>query len=282
MNEWRKPEDVDIDELIAIEKGYNLALRKLMHADPVGFFSPRNKQRWPKRLGIEGSAIHTAHWAFRLAQLKALRSEEKLAVKRYLRFWPLPVGRELLRQHDEVIRSTGKRAVFGDWSFLQSVAPCTGEEWAAWILDTEVNATRVEAFGLVEPHTASISGWDGYVFRPTRAAFRVTGANPHSSDVIQLCRGVGDWWNGYAGLTMHRGRPRSEVTYEQAQAAYWDCFDAFEAQGESPRPSQPDVLDRMAIDGLVVGTTKFGELIREWRSSGRDWPPSRPQHEAQS
>ncbi len=276
MGEWKTTEDVDIDEQIAREKRYNIALWKLMHADPVGFFSPKNKKRWPTRLGLEGSTIHTAHWVVHLARVRPLRPEHKLALRRYIRFWPLPVGRELLRQYDETIKSMGKVQEYGDWSYLQSVAPLPGEELAAWILDAELNATRIEAFGVLEPDPDPGFEWDGGVFRPRRAAFRVTGANPHSGDVVQLCRGVSDWWNGYAGLTMHRGRPRSEVTYEQAQAAYWDCHDAFEEHGESRRPSQADVLDRMAIDGLVVGKTKFGELVKEWRSSGQAWPPPRP------
>jgi len=65
------------------------------------------------------------------------------------------------------------------------------------------------------------------------------------------------------------GRPRVKVTYEQAAMLYWQMYDEFEGKP----PTQVELAERLTHLGKPLKDRTFRNLIAQWRTRGKDWPP---------
>jgi hypothetical protein len=197
------------------------------------------------------------------------------------------------------IKENGTEGYFGDPSFLWCLMPFDGDELAAVIIDADVNGSRVEAFGLARtepnPSVPLSQSWSGEhpgviyderddpprsdlyenmtVYRIDAMKFRITGMNPPPAAVVDYCREVSNWWRTLDGERLAPGRRRKSVPYAVAQAAYWEVRTGLEIAGERRKPSYQEVCDHLDAEGMSLGVTRFGEIVKEWSAEGRPWPP---------
>lgn len=257
------------------EMEYARDLWREIKRNPVHYFSRQNRAHWAKTMGTHGALMFTFFWGSDLALNVWRNAEDRRTHHLYANRWPLPVGKQALSNHVEDIRERNQSGYFGDPSFLRDLMPFDGDELAAVIIDTDVSGCRVEAFGLARLDSTSPQG--EWVYRIDTMKFRVSGANPAAAAVADYIRDIGDWWRSLAGEKLSAGRRRKQVGYESAQAAFWKVLEGLEQAGENRKPSYREVCDHLSSTGIGVGVTRFGELVKEWTASGRNWPPPNPE-----
>jgi len=256
---------LDLDGLDRLDREHTASTAHAMQVDPVTYFAKQNHQNWTRYLGIQEGVVYTRPWAQRIVRLshddRALR---RIAGRVFAEQYPLPVGRAALEDYTrfcERMLGRTRRHSLVDPHLL----PFDGSERAAAIVEATIDETRVEAFGLVV--------WDPgpLAFRPDRMAFRITG---NVSTVSDLCDSIQSWWAFFSTNHHPRGRHKKHLSYEVAAAAWFALRDLHEEAGEHRRPTQIDLSDHLAAQGVVIGTTVLGQRIREWRSRGLPWPPA--------
>lgn len=176
---------------------FGLDLYREIARDPVAYFSPGNRARWPRTLEhFEGLMIVNSFWAKRVFQ------DERVPLT-----WPLPVGRRALARFLADFEALDEERDDLDFHGWMPRLPFDGDELAAVVFDFDVDGCRVEAFGMVGERAEST--WDAPAYSLEGAMqFRLTGANPESPRANVLRREIGHWWKLLAGQTLSPGRRR--------------------------------------------------------------------------
>jgi hypothetical protein len=81
---------------------------------------------------------------------------------------------------------------------------------------------------------------------------------------------------GEATQVRSLGRRPVALDYESTRRIWWELVDSFEETGETRKPNQSDLCERLTSEGISVAPRTLRERIRTWRSSGSRWPPPRP------
>jgi len=256
---------LDLDVLDRLDREHTSSTAQAMQVDPVTYFAKQNHQNWTRYLGIQEGAAYTRPWAQRIVRQShddpALR---RIADRVFAEQWPLSVGRAALEDYtrfcERMLGRTRRRSLVDP-----HLLPFDGSERAIVIVEATIDETRAEAFGLVV--------WDPgpLAFRPDRMAFRITG---NVSTVSDLCDSMQSWWAFFSTNDHPRGRHKKQLSYEFAATAWFALRNLLEEAGEHRRPTQRDLSDYLAAQGVAIGTTVLGQRIREWRSRGLSWPPA--------
>ena len=239
---------------------------------------PRSEARWHE----QGCDCLTCQMG---APQALMRSGSRRAL-RYLRPWPLPVGKEVLAKAWSLGPfglMEGRELYEVDW------APFEHDERAAIILDLSLEGVRVEAFGLVslQRGRSDISGQFWEPTRPQRRGspavvsapllldqaaqgslgeatdvsivfvdlrFRITG-NALDLDVKQFLSSAQRWWGQFEGRVVRSGRPVGTGTFGNRE----EFIDVLRKLFTSPL-TQEKAADELLVDLNTVKNyrKKFG------------------------
>jgi hypothetical protein len=72
------------------------------------------------------------------------------------------------------------------------------------------------------------------------------------------------------------GRRPIALDYESTRRTWWELVDSFEESGETRKPNQIDLCERLTSEGTSIASRTLRKQIRMWRSNGSQWPPPRP------
>jgi len=174
----------------------------------------------------------------------------RVAIARYMRLYPLPVGRRSLRQP----------LWFGNPDTIDGLMPFIGDEFAACIMLDRIKDTTIEAFGLCR-----LEGRDDRLhmaFRTTPMQFRLTGPNPAHQDVTARCIELKASWSKLVGISIPLGRPAGRtITRKQVV----DAFNALAPKGWGPIPEQWEVAEVLDVNARTVRNV-LQESGESWKS----------------
>ncbi len=256
---------LDLQLFDRLDREHTASTVNATHGDPLTYFAKENHRNWTRYLGVQDGAAYTRQWAQRIVRLS--HDDTTLwpvADRVFAEQWPLPVGRAALEDYarfcERMLGRKCRRSIVNP-----NLLPFDGSEWAAAIVEATIDGTRVDAFGLVV--------WDpgSRAFRPDRMAFRITG---NVTTVSDFCDSVQSWWAFVSTSDHPRGRQKKQLSYRVAATAWLALRDLLEEAGEHRQPTQRDLCDYLALQGVSVGTTVLGQRIRDWRSRGFSWPPA--------
>lgn len=72
------------------------------------------------------------------------------------------------------------------------------------------------------------------------------------------------------------GRKPVDLSYKDAQDAYWNVLEGLEEAGERRPPNYADVCDQLGKIGVAVRKSTFGKHVGKWKRAGKRWPPPHP------
>ena len=260
---------VDLQLFDRLDREHTASTVNVTRVDPVSYFAKENHRNWTRYLGVQDGAAYTRQWAQRIVRLSHDDTTFwPVADRVFAEQWPLPVGRAALEDYsrfcERMLGRKPRRSIVNP-----NLLPFDGSERAAAIVEATIDGTRVEAFGLVVRDPVSDPRLRA--FRPERMAFRITG---NATTVSDFCDSVESWWDFVSTNDHPRGRKKRQLSYEVAATAWLALRDLHEEAGEHRQPSQRDLCDYLALQGMSVGTTVLGQRIREWRSRALSWPPA--------
>lgn len=194
----------------------------------------------------------------------------------------LPIGTESMLKTRES-NDTRKRGEV----FARFWAPFPDEIYAGCAFWARFGPKAVcHAFQLVQPNrgrrieaTGTADDWQEVDAWAATGEVRFFIIGDLNADNLNRWReAVKQWARESEGRLVHNGpgRPRIDIPYQVAQAAYWQVVNDFEGDGKTWKPTIPDVCDRLRHEGRAIGKTRFGELTKEWEASGLSWPPPAP------
>lgn len=225
--------------------------------NPIAFFEDR--ENWPAKL-YEWTLNETTRRYARRAYRSTIRSREagdKSGLV-YASLWPLPVGVESLKVDVREVPEHVTEQYYGLTTALSDAMPFEGMERAAWILDTRVKETKVEAFGLVRIENTDPEIEDVII---DEMKFRVTGSEESSAIVRTLRDDIAKWWKSLGGQRIIKmGRPFNTgffATADEFHQAYRDAM--AELKRQNIRPTAALIADK-----LFIGTRTYHDYKFRW------------------
>jgi hypothetical protein len=180
----------------------------------------------------------TAAWAAKLVHIRSDDHDFKVQVARYARLYPLPVGRQSLRQPWLLW--------FGNPDMIDGLMPFDGDEFAVCVVIDQVKDTTIEAFGLCR-----LEGRDDRLrmaYRTTPMQFRLAGPNAAHKDVTARCSELKASWSKHVGIPIRPGRPPGRTITRD------DIVDAFRdfEQANGWGPDQSEVAAELSVSTKTI------------------------------